>query len=137
MKSLIKYSMAIVTIYTIVSCSKDENQTTSLTGSWKVSSLIIDGTDMTSQCKQFTVTFNGDGTMNVCDSLSTWACSWIEHSGMMSSSMMAYHFDMHGCPDDSPMQYLENDWLLIETDNQIATFKDGGSQNCSLILTRI
>lgn len=127
-----------------VSCTKEENQNSSLVGSWKVSSLIINGNEMAPEMAAYTITFNENGMMSVHDSMNTYQCNWTDN-GMMNGGMMGsgmsemheYNFDMMGCPNDSPMQMLNEDWILTQSSETRLNFEDSGSGSNTLCLTRI
>ena len=137
MKPILKISILFLVIAALFSCSKNDNNTTTLTGSWKVSSLVVDGNDMTSECEPYTIMFNEDGSMDVMDSTNQCSCEWQEHSGMMNSSMMNYQFNMMGCPDDSPMNYIDGDWELTHSTSDMMQFEDANGANSHLYLARI
>ena len=124
MRSLLKISMMALLVMFIFSCSKNDNNTTTLTGSWKVSSLVVNGNDLTAECEPYTITFNENGMMSVHDSANTYTCGWSENSGMMHDGMMDYHFDMGGCADDSPMQELDHDWVTDTQTEQSCSFHE-------------
>jgi hypothetical protein len=92
---------------------------------------------MTAECEPYTIMFNDDGSMNIMDSANQCSCQWQEHSEMMNSSMMNYQFNMMGCPDDSPMNYLNGDWELTQSSPAAMHFEAANTSNSHLDLARI
>lgn len=144
MKSSISILAVLMLLTVTFSCTKEENQNPSIVGNWKVSSLIINGNEMAPELSAYTITFDENGMMSVHDSMNTYQCNWSD-KGMMNGGMMGsgmaemheYNFDMMGCPDDSPMQMLNEDWIISQSNATQMCFEDGASGSKSLCLTRI
>ena len=128
----------VLMLAVLASCSKNDSSTSSasLSGAWKISSLSISGIDKTSLVSQYTITFEDNGMMSVYDSIDTFDCGWTEGGGMMNG-MDDYHFDMSGCPDDSPMHELDADWVMDSQMDNACSFHEKDSINNILALVRI
>jgi len=126
----------VLMLFLVPSCKKNDSTTASLSGSWKISSLVIDGIDKSGSVSQYSISFNDNGMMSVHDSINTFNCNWSD-SGMMESGMEDYHFDMMGCPDGSPMKELDADWVMdSQTDNSMM-FHEKNSSSSVLDLEKI
>ena len=128
----------IVILTVLASCSKNDSTSTpaTLSGTWKISSLSIDGIDKTSLVSAYTITFDDNGMMSVRDSVNTFDCNWSDNGGMMNG-MDDFHFDMSACPDNSPMHELDADWVMDSQMENECSFHEKDSGNNILTLARI
>jgi len=127
--------VSVVIIAAFSSCQKEQIKTTPIAGTYRVSSLIINGTDITQSMAGYTIKFDDNGTMSVKDSMNTYNCNWTDE-GMMND-MHDYHFDLGDCPDNSPMQELNADWMMDSHTDNACSFHQRYSSNNVLSLQKI
>jgi hypothetical protein len=133
MKLFNSFLAILIVVIGFSSCQKEPIVTKPIAGTYKVSSLIISETDKTQDMTPYTITFDDNGMMTINDSAGSYSCEWSDNCGMMND-MHEYHFDMGGCPDDSPMKLLDHDWVMDSQNDQACSFhqKDDNSNTLSL-----
>jgi hypothetical protein len=133
MKKLINIAAAIILIFTVSSCKKDDNsiasQSAALTqtiqqGTWRVSYYNDNGTDETSTYSGYTFQFNSNGTVVATKAAITVNGTWTNGN---DNSTVKLYLDFGTV---NPFDELNDDWHVTQRSSTIIKLEDvsgGGS----------
>lgn len=116
----------------LTGCNKMQQNTTTttITGSWKISSLSKNNVDLTSQYTSYTMSLYNNGQMNIAGNGNSYSGTWSWGQGCNYSSCI---FILTGVGVNNPLYIMNQTWNLGRCSNSTRTFSNNGfTSGCAM-----
>lgn len=97
----------------------------SLVGSWKITSFVMNGNDVTEQFSDFIITCDEDGSMIISGNGTIYYCDWEWND----ADHFECSFQLHSCDHNSIMWQIQNVWNISEHNENYCNFESQGSMH--------
>ena len=94
-------------------------------GSWKITSFVMNGNDVTEQFSDFIITCDEDGSMIISGNGTTYYCDWEWND----ADHFECSFQLHSCDHNSIMWQIQNVWNISEHNENYCSFQSQGSMH--------
>jgi len=126
MKKYLILFIAFIIIPIINSCGDIEFiNDNSLVGTWRITSFVMDGYDITDQFSGCIITCKDDGTMIVLGDGKTYYCNW-EWNDVSHSEC---YIQLHNCDQQLIIWQLQNVWNITDHNENICSFDSKASMH--------
>ncbi len=124
-----KYLISVITFIVLLfnnSCEDiDLIHENSFVGTWRITSFVMDGNDITNLFDGYIITCEEDGCMVISGNGNTYFCDW----DWNNASHTECNIQIHNCDIHSIIMQLNNVWNLTDHSENICIFESKASMH--------